>query len=228
MSGSLLFYIFSLNCYNNHIMVDFFIFIKEQQKIELILDSDRRIYGVITSVIGDKVEISTDQKVILKENMPIEVNTYSDNGVYSGQSRIIDYKWEYKKRTITIEYPKEIKHSQRREYLRANIKADFELFITSGEDENIKESKITGKTRDLCGKGISFYYSKPLSQFSQYSVTIKLKDREIFSTCKLVYTKVSIVEGKPLFINAFVLTGITLDDSKFITDECMAFHLKKN
>ena len=44
-----------------------------------------------------KVEISTDQKVILKKDMPIEVNTYSDNGVYSGQSRVIDYKWEYKK-----------------------------------------------------------------------------------------------------------------------------------
>ena len=209
-------------------MVDFFIFLKEQQKVELILDSDRRIYGVVTSVIGDRVSISTEQKIILKENMPIEVNTYSDNGVYSGQSMVIDYKWEYKKRVIIIEYPKEIKHSQRREYLRANIETDFELFITSGEDENKKESKIIGKTRDICGKGISFYYTKPLSQFSQYSVKIILKGREIFSKCRLVYTKVSIVKGKPLFINAFVLTGITLDDSKFITDECMSFQLKKN
>ena len=209
-------------------MVDFFIFLKEQQKVELILDSDRRIYGVVNSVIGDRVSISTEQKIILKENMPVEINTYSDSGVYSGESKIIDYKWEYKKRVIVVEYPKEIKHSQRREYLRANIKTDFELFIKSGDSEAKKESRINGKTRDICGKGISFYYSKPLSQFSQYSVKIILKDREIFSTCRLVYTKVSIVEGKPQFINAFVLTGITIDDSKFITDECMAFHLKKN
>ena len=207
-------------------MVDFFIFIKEQQKIELILDSDRRIYGVVMSVIGDKVTVSTEQKVILKENQPIEVNTYSDNGVYSGQSRVIDYKWEYKKRLITIEYPKEIKHSQRREYLRANIVAYFELKITEGEEESVKESLIAGKTRDLCGKGMSFYYSKPLSQFSKYSVKIMLKGKEIYSSCRLVYTKVAVIDGKPKFINAFVLTGITLDDSKFITDECMAFHLK--
>ena len=209
-------------------MVDFFIFLKEQQKVELILESDRRIYGVVTSVIGDKVSISTEQKIILKKNMSVEVNTYSDNGVYSGKSIITDYKWEYKKRIIVIEYPKEIKHSQRREYLRANIKTDFELSITSGDEDNKKESKINGKTRDICGKGMSFYYTKPLSQFSQYSVKIIIKDREVFSTCRLVYTKVSLVEGKPQFINAFVLTGITFDDSKFITDECMAFHLKKN
>ncbi|MBQ7450805.1 hypothetical protein IJS77_05245 [bacterium] len=208
-------------------MVDFFIFIKEQQKIELILDSDRRIYGVVISVIGDRVTVSTDQKVILKENQPLEVNTYSDNGVYSGQSRVLSYNWEYKKRTIVIEYPKEIKHSQRREYLRANIITDFELNVTDGEFEDKKESVITGKTRDICGKGMSFYYSKPLSQFSNYSVKIKLKGKEIYSSCRMVYTKMAVFEGKPQFINAFVLTGITIDDSKFITDECIAFHLKK-
>lgn len=209
-------------------MVDFFIFIKEQQKIELILDSDRRIYGVVTSVIGDKVTLSTEQKVILKENTHVEVNTYSDNGVYSGQSRVIDYKWEYKKRIIVIEYPKEIKHSQRREYLRANIEADFELTINNEENDKSQTEIIKGKTRDICGKGMSFYYSKPLSQFSQYSVKIKLKNKEIYSSCRIVYTKVTILNGKPQFINAFVLTGITIDDSKFITDACMEFHLKKN
>ena len=207
-------------------MVEFFIFIKEQQKIELILDSDRRIYGVVTSVVGDRVTISTEQKVILKVNQPLEINTYSDNGVYSGQSKVIDYSWEYKKRIIVIEYPKEIKHSQRREYLRANIITDFKLTISDGEEDDPVTTEINSKTRDICGKGFSFFYKRPLSQFSKYSATINLKGREILSSCRLVYTKVAVFDGKPQFINAFVMTGITLDDTKFITDECMKFQLK--
>ena len=203
-------------------MVDFFIFIKEQQRVELIFDKDRRIYGIISSVFGDKVTIITEQKPILHKNQPLEINTYSENGVYCGGSKVLDYKWEYKKRIITIEYPNEIKHSQRREYLRANIKAKFEL--TTFDEE--KQTVINGETRDICGKGISFYYERPLSQFSKYNVKIKLKNKEIFSTCQLVYTKVAIADMKPMFVNAFVLTGITLDDTKFISDLCMEYHLK--
>ena len=71
--------------------------------------------------------------------------------------------------------------------------------------------------RQNCKKGLIFI---------KYSVTIKLKGKEIISSCQLVYTKVSIVEGKPKFINAFVLTGITIDDIKFLIDECIKFHLK--
>lgn len=204
-------------------MVDFFIFIKEQQRVELIFNGDKRIYGTISSVIGDKVTIVTDQKINPSKKQSVEINTYSENGVYSGISSVIDCKWEYKKRSIVIEYPKEIKHSQRREYLRANIKAKFELSVTSDESTNI----IQGETKDICGKGISFYYDKPLSQFSKYNVKIYLKNREIISSCQLVYTRVVIVDMKPKFVNAFVLTGITLDDTKFVTDECMEFHLKQ-
>lgn len=204
-------------------MVDFFIFIREQQRVELIFDSDKRIYGIITSVIGNRVTIVTEQKINLHKNQPLEINTYSENGVYSGESKVIDYKWEYKKRTVVIEYPKEIKHSQRREYLRANIKAKIELNIINEEETSL----IKAETKDICGKGISFYYDKPLSQFLKYNVKIKLKNREILSSCQLVYTKVAIVDNKPKFVNAFVLTGITVDDTKFISDECMEFHLKQ-
>lgn len=204
-------------------MVDFFVFIREQQKVELILNSDKRIYGTITSVLGSRVTIVTEQKINLSKNQPLEINTYSENGVYSGSSKVMDFKWEYKKRTIVIEYPKEIKHSQRREYLRANIKAKIELTVINGEETSL----IKEETRDICGKGISFYYDKPLSQFSKYNVKIKLKNREILSSCQLVYTKVAIVDMKPKFINAFVLTGITIDDTKFLADECMKFHLKR-
>ena len=204
-------------------MVDFFIFIKEQQRVEIILDNEKRIYGIIMSVIGDKVTIVTEQKINLAKNTPLEINTYSENGVYSGISKVLDFRWEYKKRTIVAMYPIEIKHSQRREYLRANIQADFELLITN-ED---KTQTITGTTKDICGKGLSFYLDKPLSQFSKYSVKIKLKNREIQSSCQHVYTKVAINNGKPQFINAFVMTGITMDDTKFIIDECMNYHLKK-
>ena len=204
-------------------MVDFFIFLKEQQRVELILDGDRRIYGVISSVIGDRVTVVTEQKINLNKNQSVEINTYSENGVYSGLSKIIDFKWEYKKRIIVIGYPKEIKHSQRREYLRANIKAKIELTVINEEETSL----IKAETKDICGKGISFYYDKPLSQFSKYNVKIKLKSREIVSSCQLVYTRVVIVEMKPKFINAFVLTGITVDDTKFISDACMEFHLKQ-
>lgn len=209
-------------------MVEFFIFIREQQKVELIFNNDKRIYGTIITVLGNNITIVTEQKINLKKNEKIEINTYSDNGVYSGESHVIDFKWEYKKRTIIIEYPREIKHTQRREYLRANIKTDFELIITKDNDENNnKKEIIKGKTRDLCGKGISFIYQKSLSQFSKYNVKIKLKTREILSSCQLVYTKITFEEGQPKFINAFVLSGITFDDSKFITEECMRYHLKQ-
>ena len=204
-------------------MVDFFIFIKEQQKVELIFNKDRRIYGIITSVVGDRVTIVTEQKVNPNKNQTVEINTYSENGVYSGIAKVIDSKWEYKKRSIIVEYPKEIKHSQRREYLRANIKTPFELTIINGEETSV----INGDAKDICGKGISFYYDRPLSQFSKYNVKIKLKNREILSSCQLVYTKVAIVDMRPKFINAFVLTGITVDDTKFIVDECMNYHLKQ-
>lgn len=203
-------------------MVDFFIFIKEQQKVELIFDGDRRIYGTIVSVIGDKVTVVTEQKLNIKKGQQVEVNTYSENGVYSGLSNVIEYLFEYKKRSIIINYPRGIKHSQRREYLRANVNSNFELTVINDEQQTV----IKGKTRDICGKGLSFLYEKPLSQFSKYNVKIKLKNREIVSSCQLVYTKVTIEKGKPRFINAFVLTGITIDDTKFIVEECMEYHLK--
>ena len=203
-------------------MVDFFIFIKEQQKVELIFEGDRRIYGTIISVIGDIVTIVSEQKINVKIGQPVEVNTYSENGVYSGLSHIISYASDSNKRSIVINYPKEIKHSQRREYLRATINASFQLTIINDNQEEI----INGKTRDICGKGISFFYEKPLSQFSKYNVKIKLKGKEIISSCQLVYTRFTIEKGKPQFVNAFVLTGITVDDIKFLVDECIYYHLK--
>lgn len=205
-------------------MVDFYIFIKEQQRVELIFDKDKRVYGVIMSVIGNKVSIVTEQKLNILKDQSLEINSYSENGVYSGISKVLDYTWEYKKRVITITYPIGIKHSQRREYLRANIETPFELTINDEE----KSQKISGVTKDICGKGISFYFERPLSQFSKYNVTIKLKNKIINSSCQLVYTRVVLKDGKPQFVNAFVLIGITVDDMKFIIDECMEFHLKNN
>lgn len=135
-------------------MVEFFIFIKEHQKVELIYNEEKRVYGTITSVIGDKVTIVTEQKPVLKKNQEIEINTYSENGIYCGMCKVLDYLFEYKKRTIIISYPQIIKHTQRREYLRADINADFELEVTG---DNSRET-IKGKTKNICGKGLSFLF----------------------------------------------------------------------
>ena len=70
---------------------------------------------------------------------------FSEDGVYSATSRIISSNYLNETTFYMLSFPSNIKHSQRREYLRADIQTDFVLSIFLGDEE---VNKIFAKTKN--------------------------------------------------------------------------------
>lgn len=156
-----------------------------------------------------------------KKGSNLNLNVYSQDGIYNSISKVIDVKEEDDITVYSISYPAQNKINQRREYFRANLKIPFVMTIT----RNGKNEVIEGETVNICGKGICIKTTKPFLPYDDISVVINFKVRSIQTKAEYVYTKPLIENGKPEFHHAFVLTTIAQEDIDYIVAQCFLFQL---
>lgn len=192
-------------------------------------DKDCRLFCNIKSIESNNllIEVNENQNECPLPNPgdDLKVYIYTENGIYSAISKILSVQKGISSTEYIIEYPKNCKHSQRREYFRADLSVDFKIKCSS--KENPKEQHIIeSKTKNICGKGMCYISDKPFLTTENISVELVFLEKNVTTKATFVYSK-QIIEGNhPKFINAFAFTSISQRDIDLIVKKCFLYQLE--
>ena len=193
-------------------------FLKPSNKLEIVVD-DKSYICTIYYVENEKITVFFESQTELPEK-EIEINIYSEDGVYNATSRIISSNYLDAKTFYMLSFPSNIKHSQRREYLRADIETDFSLTLFL---DGTEVDKIIATSKNLCAKGLAFISDKQMSSYTTLEVDLFLDGKEIKTAAELVYSNPIRVNNTFKFLTAVTFTSISKEEMNFITLQCMKF-----
>ena len=198
--------------------MDAYSFLKPSNKLEIIVDG-KSYFCTIYYVENDKLTVFFEKQTDLPEK-EIEINIYAEDGIYNATSRILSSNYLNETTFFFFFFPSNIKHSQRREYLRADIQTDFALTI---EFEGTQVDKIIATTKNICAKGLAFVADKQMSAYTKLEVDLFLAGKEIKTAAELVYSNPIRVDNTFKFLTAVTFTTISKEEMNFITLQCMKF-----
>ena len=198
--------------------MDAYSFLKPSNKLEIIVDG-KSYFCTIYYVENDKLTVFFEKQTDLPEK-EIEINIYAEDGIYNATSRILSSNYLNETTFYMLSFPSNIKHSQRREYLRADIQTDFALTI---EFEGTQVDKIIATTKNICAKGLAFVADKQMSAYTKLEVDLFLAGKEIKTAAELVYSNPIRVDNTFKFLTAVTFTPISKEEMNFITLQCMKF-----
>lgn len=198
--------------------MDKFSFLKPSNKLEIIVDN-KSYFCTIYYVENDKLTVFFDTQTELPEK-EIEINIYAEDGIYNATSRILSSNYLNETTFYMLSFPSNIKHSQRREYLRANIETDFALKVFFDDTE---VEKIISTTKNICAKGLAFVADRQMKAYTKLDVDLFLAGKEIKTEAELVYSTPIRVDNTFKFLTAVTFTTISKEEMNFITLQCMKF-----
>lgn len=193
-------------------------FLKPSNKLEIKVDN-QNYFCTIYYVENEEITVFLDSVTDLPEK-EVEINIYAQDGIYNAKSAILSSNCLGEKVFYKLSFPTNIKHSQRREYLRADIKAEFCLIIEEAGEE---PQKICSVTKNICAKGLAFIAEHLITSYSNIYVEIYLKDEVIKTHAELVYANPVRMDNTFKFMTAVTFTDIPKDKMDFIAKECRDF-----
>ena len=198
--------------------LDSYSFLKPSNKLEIIVDG-KSYFCTIYYVENEKLTVFFEQQTELPEK-EIEINIYAEDGIYNATSRILSSNYLNDTTFYMLSFPSNIKHSQRREYLRANIETDFTLTINlEGEELD----KLIATTKNICAKGLAYVSDRQMGAYSDLDVDLQLAGKVIHTKAELVYCTPIRVNNTFKFLTALTFTTISKEEMNFITLQCMKF-----
>lgn len=197
------------------------VFFDSKRHLQKIICSLRRIDSNSVAIVANNRK---NKNVIAKVGDDLKLYLYAENGIYSATSKILIVRKDTFNTEYIISYPENSKHSQRREYFRADLEVKFAIKRPVGSFEDVVI--VDGVTKNMCGKGMSFLSDKPFLESDSIEVNLYFPDRTINTTAELVYAKQIIVEDELKFINAFVFTTISGANINYIVKKCFLYQLK--
>lgn len=198
--------------------MDSFSFLKPSNKLEIIVDG-KSYFCTIYYVENEKLTVFFEKQTELPEK-EIEINIYAEDGVYNATSRIISSNYLNETTFYMLSFPSNIKHSQRREYLRADIETDFALTINfEGEELD----KIIATTKNICAKGLAYIADRQMGAYTLLEVELLLAGKSIKTNAELVYSTPIRINNSFKFLTALTFTTISKEEMNFITLQCMKF-----
>ncbi len=214
-------------------MVDFYNQFKDFKSFEVVFsdtnDELQKLFCTIKSIENNRIIIfannEKNKNVSAKVGDDLKLYIYTDNGIYSAVSKILLATNGIINTEYVITYPTNSKHSQRREYFRADMLLDFKMEIMINTELN-QTSNITGKTKNICGKGMSFVSNKPFPDCDFIQIELRFKEKTITTNAELVYSKQIVVDNRPKFIHAFTFTKISQKNIDFIVKKCFLHQLE--
>lgn len=193
-------------------------FLKPSNKLEIII-GEKSYYCTIYYVEDDIVTVIADENITLTEQNA-DINIFAEDGVYNAISRIVSVNELNGQLFYRLSFPVEIKYSQRREFLRANIETDFILSIKFDGEEI---ERIETKSKNLCAKGLCFIADKPLRTYTEIDLTLFLQEKQITTKCEVVYSNPVRINNTFKYLTAVTFLDITQEEMNFITLQCMKF-----
>ncbi len=198
--------------------MDTYSFLQPSNKLEIIVDG-KSYFCTIYYVENDKLTVFFEKQTDLPEK-EIEINIYSEDGIYNATSRILSSNYLNETTFYMLSFPSNIKHSQRREYLRANIETDFSMKVIL---DGTEVEEIHSITKNICAKGLAFISDRQMSAYTTLEVELLLDGKSIKTQAELVYSTPIRVNNTFKFMTAVTFTTISKEAMNFITLQCMKF-----
>ncbi len=198
--------------------MDTYSFLQPSNKLEIIVDG-KSYFCTIYYVENDKLTVFFEKQTDLPEK-EIEINIYSEDGIYNATSRILSSNYLNETTFYMLSFPSNIKHSQRREYLRANIETDFSMKVIL---DGTEVEEIHSITKNICAKGLAFIADRQMSAYTTLEVELLLDGKSIKTQAELVYSTPIRVNNTFKFMTAVTFTTISKEAMNFITLQCMKF-----
>jgi c-di-GMP-binding flagellar brake protein YcgR len=174
-----------------------------------VVESDNKVNKNIHAKVGDELKLYI----------------YTDNGIYSAESKVLGVTKHDKLTEYVIDYPANSKHSQRREYFRAGLCVDFKMDIKLPEGSG-SNKHLDATTKNICGKGMSYIADKPFIEYESIKIDLLFAEKTIKTSTKLVYSKQIIIANKPKYVHAFTFTDISQREIDFIVKKCFLHQLE--
>lgn len=192
---------------------------KEPQKIFCSVKSIEASNIVLNSVNQE------NKNVFASVGDEIKLYIYTETGVYSAVSKVLLATRGVFNTEYVITFPTNAKHSQRREYFRAELSVDFHMCILTSDDPE-KNLVVDTKTRNICGKGMSFIADDIFPEHEAIEIDLIFPDKTITTSARLVYSKQVYLASRPKFIHAFTFTDISHRNVDFIVKQCFLHQLE--
>jgi c-di-GMP-binding flagellar brake protein YcgR len=188
----------------------------------------KRIFCNVIKIKNNQLILESDNKknmnIFLSVGDKANLHIYTKNGVYSAVSIIISVKKERFSTNYIIQYPKDVKHSQKREYFRTDLEITFKMkILQNNEKDNF--FIIESKTLDICAKGISYISSTPFPENTSIKLRLFFKEKIIKTFAQLVYSSQIVINNELKFIHGLALTMISQKDMDFIGKKCFLYQL---
>lgn len=177
-----------------------------------------------TNIIVD-VNKEQNKNIIAEVGEELKLNIYTDNGIYSAASMILQSNNGINTTEYVIAYPANSRHYQRREYFRAEMALDTKIALMN-DSEDEEDYLIDAKTKNICGKGMSFVSELPLPKHDAIGVTLYFKDRTIETLAEHVYSKEILTLYKIKYVHAFEFKSIGQKDIDYIVKQCFLHQLE--
>lgn len=213
-------------------MVDIYNQFRDFKSIEVVFrDSStllQRILCSVRSIENNSIILyakhAKNNNIVANVGTDIQLHIYTENGIYSSDSKVLLADKGLLGTEYVITYPAHSKHSQRREYFRAEIPVKFKMHIYT--DDNFQESiPLDAVTKNICGKGMCFVSNKPFPTYSLLELELYFSEKAIKTSAELVYTKAITINDKQRFIHAFTFTDIENKNIEFIIKKCFLYQL---
>lgn len=214
------------------IMVDIYNQFKDFKSFEVhFFDEENELQKLICTVKSIEnnslVLNANNQKnkdVFAKVGDELKLHIYTDMGIYSATSKVILCSKGLINTEYVISYPTNSKHSQRREYFRADIPVKFKL-VAHGNENPEDIFVVESTTKNICGKGMSYVSAKPFFDYSSIQVELFFDECTISTSAQLVYTKALSLIDQTKFVHAFTFEDISKKDIEFLIKKCFLHQL---
>lgn len=211
-------------------MADIYDQFKDFKSFEVTFYNDnnelQKLFCNVKSIENSSIVIDADnaqnKNVFAKIGDELKLYIYTENGIYSATSKVLNANTGVLSTEYIISYPVNSKHSQRREYFRADLNVKFRMFVSPISDINFM---VETMTRNICGKGMSYLADTQFPEYSSIMLELLFDDKTINTQAKLVYSKQIVVGSKPKFIHAITFTSISQKDIDFIVKKCFLHQL---
>lgn len=211
-------------------MADIYDQFKDFKSFEVTFYNDnnelQKIFCNVKSIENSSIIIDADnaqnKNIFAKVGDDLKLYIYTESGIYSATSKILLANKGVFSTEYIISYPANSKHSQRREYFRADLNVKFRMFVTSTSNSSFM---VESSTRNICGKGMSYLADAPFTEYDSITMELLFGEKTINTLAKLVYSKQIVVGSKPKFIHAFTFTNISQKDIDFIVKKCFLHQL---
>lgn len=212
-------------------MLDLYNQFKEFKSFEVVFrDKNKKPQKLICSVKSIEnnsvILIANNEKnknVFASTGDELKLFIYTENGIYSAVSKVILATKNLVSTEYVISYPTNSKHSQRREYFRADLSVNFSMEIEQMDSD--EKLYISAFTKNICGKGMSFISKEPFLDYKAINLVLSVEDKKIHTVADLVYSKPILINNRQHFIHAFTFISISQKNIDFIVKKCFLYQL---